>query len=713
VIRPRRAGTARAGVPCAALADGSDAPGPVLIGTGVLRTSRALAALLALLLLLVACTGAEEDDPDRAADGSEAGEAGDAADGDGAEGEEAPSEAGDRGPDDVDPAEQGTWTYLSYSMADTNLEAPMLQDVVEMASVGSGDGLNVVALVDRAEGETDAELGDIGDWTTAKVLHVQPDALEELADLGEIDMADPAELTAFIEFAVTSFPADHYALTISDHGGGWTGIGPDDSSGQVMDLAELEVGIADGLAAAGIERFDLLGFDACLMATYEVASTLAPYADYLLASEELEPGHGWNYAALSTVRDDPATDAATLGSAFVDGFAGQADEQGTGAEITLSLLDLSQIPALDEAMATFAGQLAEQVDALGPLIGQQREAGIDFARSPDPANSPQLTDLGVFVAEIGIESLQVSDAADGVLRAIGDTVVAQTVGPARLGATGMSIYFPATPDLIDPAYAATTQLAEWQQFLGAYHGAGQAIPEEEQPTLVDAEPAAEGELVQGDATVTEVEGGVEVSIQLDPATLQNVASASLSFGYVDPEDGAIVQLGDTEAEVLEDGTVVGFTDLTVLTITDAVGDTIDAYLTLEFDEEAELAVATVPLDYTDPASGETAPVDLSIVLDPATGDVLQEVYYLIDEESGSYGELQADPEGLIQPVVLVFAPDGTVEWQGYGDVALFADLPELQYDIAPLEAGTEIYVDIVVTDFGGNSVIGSATFLQE
>lgn len=667
-----------------------------------LRSRGRLCAALVLSLALAGCTGAEEPDDRAAASAAPEEQAGAAVDD--------PAAGGDL--PDVEPAEQGSWTYLSYSMADNDLEPFMIDDVAEMAAVGSGDGINVVALVDRAEGYAEGPLVDLDDWESAKLLHVQEGSLVELADLGEIDMGDPAELAAFIEYGMTAFPADNYALTISDHGGGWTGIGPDESSGNVLDLVELTQGIEDGLAAAGVDRIDLLGFDACLMATYEVASAMAPYADLMLASEELEPGHGWNYLALGQLRQDPATTAADLGAVFVEGFQVQADEQGTSADITLSLLDLTQLPAMDEAMATFAGQLSEQVDALGPLIGTERAEGLDFARNPDPSASPQLTDLGVFVSEIGVQSLQVSDAADGVLRAIGDMVLAQTVGPARLGATGMSIYFPPTPELIDPGYAATTGVAAWQQFLAAYHGAGDAIPAEAQPALAP-EVAAEGSTTEGTATVTPVEGGVEVTTQLDPATLANVVDASLSFGYIDPEDGAIVQLGDTEAEVLEDGTVVGFTDLTVLTITDAVGDTIDAYLSLTFDEEAGLAHASVPFDYLDPTTEAVSPVDLAIVLDAETGDVLQETYYTADEEGGGYGELTADPEGLISPVVLVFGQDGSVEWQTFGDVALFADLPSLQYDLASLEVGTEIYVDLVVTDFGGNQTIASTTFLQE
>ena len=40
--------------------------------------------------------------------------------------------------------------------------------------------------------------------------------------------------------------------------------------------------------------FDLVGFDACLMASVEVAKIIEPHAKYMIASEEVEPGHGWH-----------------------------------------------------------------------------------------------------------------------------------------------------------------------------------------------------------------------------------------------------------------------------------------------------------------------------------------------------------------------------------------------------------------------------------
>lgn len=40
------------------------------------------------------------------------------------------------------------------------------------------------------------------------------------------------------------------------------------------------------------------------MSSLEVASVLAPYANYMIAFQETEPGWGWNYAFLSVLSDE-------------------------------------------------------------------------------------------------------------------------------------------------------------------------------------------------------------------------------------------------------------------------------------------------------------------------------------------------------------------------------------------------------------------------
>jgi hypothetical protein len=587
------------------------------------------------------------------------------------------------------------WTVLVYSIADTDLEPYLLADLAEFAEVGSNENLQIAAMVDRAADYSADPLLGLDDWVGAKYLSVGQGEATELADLGELDTGDPTALSDFIAQGIEDHPAEHYALVISDHGASWPGVGGDESAGHsTLTLDELRSGIGDGLAAAGVDQLDLLGFDACLMATYETASVMAPLADRMIASQELEPGHGWDYGAFQVLADDPATDVDTLGTAIVDGFQAQAEDEGTGADITLSMIDLAQMAAVDEAVATFSAALTERVADVAPVVGRERESVLGFGRDADPTVDTHMADLGLLASQIGAQALDVSDAADTVITAINDAVVHKVAGPAALGASGLSIYFPPTPELLDADYASVESAEAWGEFLASYYGAGDAIPAEEQPAFRNADGLAEFFFD---------EDGLNLVGTFDLAAADNLASATISYGQV-AEDGSVVFFGEEPAEVAEDGsgTALGIYDLTTMTISDGI-DTSYAYLTLTVDDEAEVATMDVPLAYYAPGEDVYQDVTLSITYDPESGDILNETYYSFDPDSGTYGELYADAEGLIVPKLLTVAPDGSRSWEPATDVGLYADLPALQYDFEPLSSGTELYAELTVADFGGNS----------
>lgn len=174
------------------------------------------------------------------------------------------------------PGEGTGWTVLHYTIADTDLEPFLLDDLTEMGEVTSSDDLNIRALVDRGGNySSDGVLG-LAEWAGAKVLDIADGGAEVVDDLGETNTGDPAVLAAFLAEGIRAHPAENYALVISDHGASWPGVGGDESADDdMLDLAEIRTAIADGLADAGVDKLGLLGFDACLMATYEVASTIA------------------------------------------------------------------------------------------------------------------------------------------------------------------------------------------------------------------------------------------------------------------------------------------------------------------------------------------------------------------------------------------------------------------------------------------------------
>jgi Clostripain family len=657
---------------------------------------RRIAGMLCVLGLVGSgCSGSSDsDDAGRAAD--------DVVEADAPRSTDA-TDATDAAVDDVDVVTGDVsdgWTVLVYSIADTDLEPFLLDDVTEMGEVGSDNGLNIVGLVDRASDYSSDPVLGLDDWEGGKLLHVQQGSAEVLAELGDVNTGDPQVLADFIAAGVSAFPATNYALIISDHGASWPGVGGDESAGHDgLDLAELDAGISAGLDAAGLDRFDLLGFDACLMATYEVASTLAPVASRLVASQELEPGHGWDYRVLQLLEDEPATDVDTLGRALVDGFEAQAVEQGTDTEITLSLLDLEQMGIVDEAMSAFTDALTARAAALGPVIGRTRSSTLGFGRNPDPANDTQMVDLGLLVSEIGVEALDVSDQADGVIRALNDAVLHTVSGSATRGATGLSIYFPPEQQWFASEYTGVPAAAGWTGFLEAYYAGGAAIPEEEQPQFTTDE-----------AEVFFDEDGLNIAGVFDLAAQDNLSVAVIEYGIVD-DDGTVSFIGREPATVSDDGSglVLGIYDLTALTISDGV-DTAYAYLDLTFDEEAGLVTIDVPMAYYPPGDSAEAFDDvlLTLVLDE-NGEVLSETYYSYDDELGTYGELTADPEGIIVPQIFAWAADGSGEWVPTSDVGLYADLPALAYDLEALPSGTLLYVELTVYDFGGNSDTVSAT----
>ena len=589
--------------------------------------------------------------------------------------------------------ESGSWTVLQYQMADTDLEPFMMEDVDEMGAVGSNDNLDIVALIDRSADYGDDPALDLGAWVGAKLVHIGDGTAEVLEEPGDVDLADPQTLADFISNGIEAYPADHYALVISDHGASWPGVGPDEGSEfDTLLLEEIKAGIESGLETAGVDKLDLLGFDACLMATYEVASAVAPLADRLIASSELEPGHGWDYAALGTVADDGAT-VDELGTALVDGFLAQAEEQGTDSDITLALLDLTKMGEVDDAMAEFTSALAERTDTVSPTVGRTLASNLGYGKSPDPAEDKFMTDLGALVGSIGVDALDVSDQADGVLQALNAAVLHKVSGPEAADFSGLAIYFPPSSEYFDPAYQdIPANSGGWDGFLSAYYGAGEAIPAEEQPAFSSDE-----------ATAAFDADGLTLSGVIELASANNVVDATIGYGIVE-DDGSITFIGEEPASIADDGSgeVVGTYDLTALTITDGE-DSALAYVSLTDDEEGGFTI-DVPMAYYAPEDidGETYQDALLSLTVDADGNVVQETYYAYDEASGSYGELTVDPEGIIVPEVLSYDADGNPVWTATSDVGLFADLPNLQYDFAPLPSGTTLYAELTATDYGGN-----------
>ena len=591
-------------------------------------------------------------------------------------------------PDDRQHQESGeSWTFMVYMAADNDLEPFALDDLVEMMQVGSGDGFQLVVQADRAAMHSMAGVGDLPDWVSAKRLRVNPGGLEELADLGEPNMGDPAELSDFIDWAAGEFPADRYALIFWNHGAGWPGFGGDEStpSHDMLDLIELQAGISDGMTQAGLDQFALIGFDACLMATYEVAMTLRPFAEYLLASEELEPGHGWNYERLAAVRNDPSLGPIDMAMEIMEGFEDQARAQQQAEEITLSLTDLYALDPLESAIADLASYLIDDLSVSAPHVGRQHSATLRFGTAPNPAQDVHMIDLGDFAGHLTQGDSTFAPLAEAIRDGLEQAVVTKIAGPQTTRATGLSIYFPPQEGFYSSSYARITEVAPWNDFLMSYYDmalSGSFAP----PQFTNPDRLANYQFLVD---------GLTVQGTLEAASAFNVTEATLGYGIINEANDTVYLLAEEPASYTNT-TVDGFWDYSALTIAQGPNT---AYLYMSFDstQNGDIVLA-IPFEYDSPTSSAPQFVTLVYIIDQA-GNILQATYYLLTE-SGP-GEFTPQVGSLLYPLVEIIDPNGILGW-AYSSANGFDPILDFQLAFVTLPPDTLVYTELVISDFAGN-----------
>lgn len=205
---------------------------------------------------------------------------------------------------------------------------------------------------------------------------------------------DNTYLTDFIDYVTSSTSSEYYDLILWDHGNGIKGYGFDEIYDNDVKEGKTDkrndVGFTLDKLMASIEnsdfiqdgkKFDFIGFDACQMATIEVADALHGYSDYLIFSEENEPGAGWDYYEfMSAYSENPDMETTELATNIIDSYMDQYKDNS--GNITLALFDCSKMDDLDEALSNFAIALLGDIkDITGyemviTTIGKEGDYGV-------------------------------------------------------------------------------------------------------------------------------------------------------------------------------------------------------------------------------------------------------------------------------------------------------------------------------------------------
>ena len=336
--------------------------------------------------------------------------------------------------------EDGTWTVFVY-ICGSDLESEYgcaTSDISEMLDASTGSDVRFVIQtggayqwqneVVPASGICRYEISD-GEMYT---LDEQPDA----------SMADADTLADFISWGAENCPAAKMGLVLWNHGGGSISGVCFDEANDYDSLTLTELGSALSEASSSMtDKFEFIGFDACLMATVETANTLAPYARYMYASEETEPGGGWDYTAIGNyLGDDPYADGAELGQTVCDSFYDACAETYEDSGATISVTDLSKIDDVIISFNDYAKELYDTIesDRIPADVIRSIKTADNYGGNNKTEGYTNMVDLaGVISSGAGY-----CESGANALAAIDEAVIYKRNGSDHSDACGLSVFFP-------------------------------------------------------------------------------------------------------------------------------------------------------------------------------------------------------------------------------------------------------------------------------
>ena len=315
-------------------------------------------------------------------------------------------------------------------------------NLIQMKNAGHTSRINIIVQTGGGGGEIDGK-------RFIDFSKVHNGTIHTLVDLGQRNMGDPNTLSDFVEWGALKFPAKKYVLILWDHGSGLNGFGKDlIFNNDILTPLELK----EALLVADITthiKFELIGFDACLMSSLEIASRLGNITHYMVSSEEVEPLWGWNYTDiiqnLSANSHEPSI---SLGMSIVDSYMklskylSKSEKFGADKQITLAVIDITKIPQLIQDLNALSDSLEFNIHDLSSAINLSKSIDLTEKYGQSVRGSTGFVDLSDLVLNIKEKYPSLSERIKAVQNALEKTIVYKFNGAARPNANGLSVYMP-------------------------------------------------------------------------------------------------------------------------------------------------------------------------------------------------------------------------------------------------------------------------------
>ena len=337
------------------------------------------------------------------------------------------------------------------------------KNIDEILSANIGNDMNIVIETGGAQTWRSHDI----DNEAIQRYEVSGGELRLLDSLPQANMGEAETLADFLIWGQNEYNSEQNMLVLWDHGGGSAkGVCFDENySFDSLSLTELK----EALDAAKLnKKFDLITFDACLMATIEVISIMRNYADYMIASEEIIPGGGMDYKAIceAFTSDSKIED---IGKKICDAFMDKCKKTGKDIYSTLSLIDLSKTEVLVKQFntcAAYMNRMSETKNYFTRIIAAAKRCE-KFGIENTFDGSSNMVDLGDFFGEAWDNHIVTGndDIYLALLSAM-DDAVPYIVNSGKRSNRGISFYYPITYDKAEVEDYVTLSVSdEYEKFL--------------------------------------------------------------------------------------------------------------------------------------------------------------------------------------------------------------------------------------------------------
>lgn len=341
-------------------------------------------------------------------------------------------------------AEISDFTLLVY-ICGSDLEqkrGAATANIAEMLSADIPDGVNVIL---QTGGSSKWRNFDIPSDRSNRYA-VKNGTLELIESNPPVNMGSERAFSDFLKFGLEKYPAEQTAVIFWNHGGGSAvGVCSDALNGNdFLTLSE----ISSALESVGLQKkLAFVGFDACLMANYETARILAPFAEKMIASEELEPSGGWDWKKTLENLSDPTEIA-----------KGYAVKNADTDYYTVSVVDLEKFGIVEDLFSRVVEKIGRGEKNLFARAAYYAQG---FGSSSGKGDAGDLYDLCGVADYLDLE-YDLSDC------------VTCFNGTARADAGGLSFYFPVGSQKYMEAYTNGVATPAYGDFLKKYFSSGNA-----------------------------------------------------------------------------------------------------------------------------------------------------------------------------------------------------------------------------------------------